>query len=379
MDDLVHINGVPIQNITMGEALPLIAEWVDRKEQRSIFFVNADCMNISARNAEYHAALTTPDVAIFGDGVGIRLASQLSQQPIRDNVNGTDMFPLLCRQCALNGQTIFLLGAQQGVAERARQRMMSRFPGLNVVGTHHGFFDPNNCDDVIEAINASGADILLVGFGAPRQELFIARHRDRLTPSVAMGVGGLFDFYSGRIKRAPEVFRNNGLEWTWRLAMEPRRMWRRYLVGNFTFMGRVMWWQMTGRNPALGLLSILLTLAAFLLLIPAVVFVVECFAALLPERRPKLGPRRAPTAHRNSRPRSQRRSGTQRHLGVSQSRVHGRRFESWWSLTTARTAPLKSPSKAGPSASSVKTTSEEAKATPWCTASTTCRRLRPRS
>ena len=248
MDNFVHINGVPIQNITMSEALPLIARWVKDEDRHCVFFVNADCINISARHPEYHASLTAPDVAVFADGIGIRLAGQLSQQPIRDNVNGTDMFPLLCHQCAENGQSIFLLGGKAGIAEATRTRMTDRFPGVPIVGAHHGFFDPDNCDEVIDHINASGADIVLVGFGAPRQELFIRQHRERLKASVVMGVGGLFDFYSGRIKRAPEVLRNNGLEWTWRLAMEPKRLWKRYLLGNFTFMGRVMWWQMTGRN-----------------------------------------------------------------------------------------------------------------------------------
>ena len=254
MADLVHINGVPIQNVTMSEALPLIEDWVSNRKKRSVFFVNADCLNITARDAEYHRSLNDDDVVVFGDGIGIKLAGKLSQQPVRDNVNGTDMFPQLCRQCARNGQKIFLLGGQPSyegelsVAEVAARRMASRFPGLQVAGTHHGFFNQDDCDEVIDTINSSGADIMLVGLGVPRQEHFIRRYRDRLEPAVVMGVGGLFDFYSGRIRRAPPVLRDNGLEWTWRLAMEPQRLWRRYLVGNFTFMGRVMWWQMTGRN-----------------------------------------------------------------------------------------------------------------------------------
>jgi N-acetylglucosaminyldiphosphoundecaprenol N-acetyl-beta-D-mannosaminyltransferase len=120
--------------------------------------------------------------------------------------------------------------------------------GLRFAGTHHGYFSVEETGAVVERINASGADILLVALGAPRQERFIADHRAALTPSVAMGVGGLFDFYSGRIPRAPLLLRRVRLEWTWRLAMEPRRMWRRYLIGNFAFVSRVVWWQLQGRN-----------------------------------------------------------------------------------------------------------------------------------
>jgi len=248
VNEFVHINGVAIRNVTMDEALPLIAQWVQDGSKQSVFFVNADCMNISAKDEGYRDCLTANDTVVFADGVGIKLAGQLSQQPIRDNVNGTDMFPLLCAQSAQNGQRIFLLGAREGIAETARQNMMEKISGLNICGAHHGYFDLDDCDDVLAAINEAQPDILLVGLGAPRQERFIHRHRDRINAPVAMGVGGLFDFYAGRIPRAPTMLRNNGLEWTWRLAMEPRRMWKRYLVGNFTFMGRVMWWQMTGRN-----------------------------------------------------------------------------------------------------------------------------------
>jgi exopolysaccharide biosynthesis WecB/TagA/CpsF family protein len=118
------------------------------------------------------------------------------------------------------------------------------------VGVQHGYFDEMETDALLKAINASGADVLLVGFGVPRQEQWIAAHRERIQAPVAIAVGGLFDYYGGRIPRAPLLLRKASLEWVWRLAMEPRRMWRRYLIGNFTFMGRVLWWKVTRRNEA---------------------------------------------------------------------------------------------------------------------------------
>jgi N-acetylglucosaminyldiphosphoundecaprenol N-acetyl-beta-D-mannosaminyltransferase len=246
--DRVLLNAVPITNVSMDEALAMIERAVRERERRCIFFVNADCMNISARDAEYHATLGRDDAWVFADGAGIKLAGVISRQPVKDNVNGTDMFPLLCAACAGNGQSLFLLGARPGVAEEVQERMSALHPGLRVAGTHHGYFSHEDCDAVIDRINASGADILLVAFGAPLQERFIARHRARLTVPLVMGVGGLFDFYSGRIPRAPKILRDASLEWAWRLAMEPRRLWKRYLVGNFTFLGRVVWWEIAGRN-----------------------------------------------------------------------------------------------------------------------------------
>lgn len=232
----------------MEEAIDLIDRAVDAREPKCVFFVNADCLNVSARDDRYHRILGREDALVFADGIGLKLAGRLSGQEVRDNVNGTDMFPILCSMAAKRGRSLFLLGARPGVAEKVKERMTALHPGLMIAGTHHGYFDKDDPSEVIEQINRSGTDILLVAFGAPAQERWIADHRSRLEVPVAMGVGGLFDFYSGRIPRAPKVVRDMYLEWAWRLLMEPRRMWRRYLIGNFAFMGRVLWWELSGRN-----------------------------------------------------------------------------------------------------------------------------------
>lgn len=237
------LNSIPIDNVSMTTALDLVQGAVRAEDEVAMFFVNADCINISARNEEYRSVLRGEKTRVFADGIGIRLAGKIMDHPIVDNVNGTDLFPLLCERCAEVGQSLFLLGAQPGVAAEVKRRMEHRYPKLRIVGTHHGYFPHDDCQDVIDEINASGADILLVAFGAPLQEAWIHRYRDQLRPSVKMGVGGLFDFFSGRIRRAPLWVRKLSMEWCWRLAMEPRRMWRRYLVGNVAFMIRVARWQ----------------------------------------------------------------------------------------------------------------------------------------
>ena len=242
------VNQVTIANVTMSEALDEVCAAASGVAARDFFFANADCLNIGARRADYLAALRDPGARVYADGVGMRLAGWISRRPVVANVNGTDMFPLLCERAAARGRSLYFLGAEPGVARRAGDRMSEQFPGLKVAGARDGFFDHDQCDDVIEAVNASGADVLLVAFGAPLQELFLRRNRARLTPPARLGVGGLLDFYSGSKPRAPRWVRAVSLEWAWRLAVEPRRLWRRYLIGNPIFLARVLLWQLRGRN-----------------------------------------------------------------------------------------------------------------------------------
>src|SRR5512144_33893 len=240
----VVVNEVPSLNVSMDEAVTMIERAARERNPRCVFFVNADCINITTRDPGYRRLLARDDAWVFGDGVGVRIAGAISRQRVVDNVNGTDMFPLLAARCAGNGQAIFLLGGREGVARRVAQRMTARYPGLRIAGTHHGFFAPDACSAVIDQVNASGADIVLLALGAPLQERFIAAHREALRPPVLVGVGGLFDFYSGRIRRAPKLVRDLSLEWAWRLAVEPRRLWKRYLLGNVAFLAQVLWWEL---------------------------------------------------------------------------------------------------------------------------------------
>lgn len=233
----IRMLGVEISNLTMEEALSRISETVREKEKRCFAFVNADCLNQASRNPAYSRVLSR-QAAVFADGSGIRFAARMRGQKIRDNVNGTDMLPLLCAQAAKEGHGIFLLGAREGLAEEVARRMTAEYPGLQICGTQHGYFPVSETQNVIDAINASGAHILLVAMGVPQQELWISRNLGKLSVNVTMGVGGLFDFYSGRIPRAPMWMRRSGTEWIYRLWQEPGRMWRRCILGNPLFVWR---------------------------------------------------------------------------------------------------------------------------------------------
>jgi len=238
MPPILNFFGIPIVNTTMDEAVKWVVTEAAGKEKRLMAFVNPDCLNISWGNAEYRSVLQAAE-RVLPDGIGIHLGCRMLGQALRANVNGTDMFPLLCEAAARAGLPVYLLGARPGIARAAADSMIERYPGLRIAGAREGYFEPTEEAAVVEAINDSGARILLVAFGAPRQELWLRRWRDQLAPPVAMGVGGLFDFYSGRIPRAPLWMREMGLEWLFRLMQEPGRMWRRYVIGNPLFLWRV--------------------------------------------------------------------------------------------------------------------------------------------
>lgn len=235
---LLNFFGISVVNTRMAEAVEWILEGAQQGHRRTLAFVNPDCLNIAWKDAVYRRVLLDAD-RVLPDGIGIHLGCRMLGTALRENVNGTDLFPRLCAAAASSGLALYLLGARPGIAAAAARNMQQRYPGLRIAGARDGYFTPEEEPEVIAGINASGAAILLVAFGVPRQELWIERWRSVLEPPICMGVGGLFDFYSGRIPRAPQWMREIGLEWVWRLLQEPRRMWRRYVIGNPLFLFRV--------------------------------------------------------------------------------------------------------------------------------------------
>lgn len=235
----LRIFGLPIANVTLENATNTIISAAQRNEKRHVFFVNAHCVNVAAQDKEYLQTLQSID-GIYPDGSGLALAAKLLGSKLVDNPNGTDLFPMLCERAAADGVPIAFIGAKPGVAEECARRMTERFPALKVVCTEHGYFNRTEERQVIERLNASGAKILLVAMGVPAQELWISRCSPKLSIPVLIAVGGLFDFYSGRRHRAPLILRKTGMEWTFRLAQEPVRLFKRYILGNPLFIARTL-------------------------------------------------------------------------------------------------------------------------------------------
>jgi N-acetylglucosaminyldiphosphoundecaprenol N-acetyl-beta-D-mannosaminyltransferase len=243
----IDVLGIPVDNLSMGEAVAAIVKRLNDHAPARVAFVNAHCVNVAARDPGYRGALAGADL-VFADGVGMRLAGRLLGTRVRDNVNGTDLFPRLCQALEGTGHGLYLLGAAPGLAEQVARWAQARFPGLVVSGCWHGYFSEEQTPAVAERVRASGARVLLVAMGIPRQEMWIREHQAACGVTVAMGVGGLFDFFSGRIPRAPAWMRRWSLEWLFRLIQEPRRLWRRYLLGNWAFVGRVLAWRLFRRQ-----------------------------------------------------------------------------------------------------------------------------------
>ncbi len=233
---------IPIELGRPAELLERIMRWVGEDERRKrVMYVNAHVLNRSREDPALRAALEDADL-VYCDGYGVRLAAKALDVEIPHRMTGADWVWDLAALCEAREASVYLLGCEPSVAALASQRLRRRHPGLRVVGTHHGYFEVGSAHDerVVEDINRRRPDILLAGMGTPKQELWVQRSAPMVDAGVLWTVGALFDYVSGRVPRAPASLSDNGLEWIFRLAIEPQRMWRRYLVGNPVFLSRVM-------------------------------------------------------------------------------------------------------------------------------------------
>ncbi len=230
--------GVDIDSLTRDEFLKRIDEFVKSGTPHQVCYLNADCLNKCWSNRDYRETIAAADL-VYADGMGVVWASRLFGHPLPERLNANDLLPEFCLQAEEQGHRIFLLGGENGIAEKASKDLLSRYPNLQIVGYHSGFFTKDEEAEVIEKIREAKPDILIVGMGAPKQELWIRHVLSILNVPVAWGVGGLLDYSAKGLKRAPEWMRMGGMEWLWRLWLEPRRLWKRYLLGNILFTFRV--------------------------------------------------------------------------------------------------------------------------------------------
>lgn len=212
----------------------LLTHLLERKGGR-IFYANAHTLVTASQDQLLASALAKSDF-LFADGSGVLWGSLLQRKPLTYNLNGTDLVPNLCRAGASQKLSVYLLGAKPGVAEQAAQNLARTFPGLEIAGVQDGYFDHSETDAVLAKIREAQPHLLLVAMGVPLQEIWIDQNIDRLPGITCMGVGGLFDFVANRVPRAPLWVRRVGMEWLWRLLMEPSRLWQRYTVGNAKFI-----------------------------------------------------------------------------------------------------------------------------------------------
>ena len=231
----VYVLGVRVDSLTQEQALDSIEEMVARRRAsgnvlpcQQVVTLNTEFVMEAQHNSEFRKAINAAALVI-ADGIGVVWATRYVGQPVHERVTGTDTLIALAQRCAASGYRLYLLGAAPGVAENAAVRLQALAPGLQIAGTYAGSPAPVEEDAIIERIRASQADMLTVAYGAPAQDLWIYRNLACLPVAVAIGVGGAYDFVSGRKHRAPRAMQAMGLEWLYRLYREPWR-WRRMRV-----------------------------------------------------------------------------------------------------------------------------------------------------
>jgi len=218
-----------------------------RQSPALVAYINAHSINLARQNSTYRDILVASDLNL-NDGSGVALAARIQGRRFKENLNGSDFNAAILRLASRLAWSVFLLGAREGVATRAAERLGARIDGLNIVGTHSGYWPETSTDEVVAAIRASEADLVMVAMGNPRQEEWLAANLVSTGARIGVGVGAFFDFTAGSVPRAPAWMNRFGVEWVWRLAQEPRRMWRRYIVGNPLFLARVVRSRLGARN-----------------------------------------------------------------------------------------------------------------------------------
>ena len=221
----VRLLGVPLDPITWGDLRHQINAWIAGTGPHQICTVNPEFVMVAQRDIHFYAILQRADLCA-ADGIGLLVAARLLGHRLPDRITGSDGLPMITSWAAEEGWRIFLLGAAEGVAARAADVLRARYPGVQIVGTYAGSPAPEEEAAIVERVNASGADILFVAYGAPTQDKWIARNLPRLKVKLAMGVGGAIDFVTGTQVRAPRGWQRLGLEWLYRLIREPWR-WKR--------------------------------------------------------------------------------------------------------------------------------------------------------
>lgn len=239
----VDVLGVPVDPVTIDQLHERILAFVHTGRRSTVLHANVHAINLAWRHAWFARILREADL-VFCDGAGVRLGARLLGEQLPARITYADWMWQLAGWCATHRLSLFLVGAEQGVAEIAAERLRTRHPAVTIAGTHHGYFDktPDGPASraVLDAINAARPDIVIVAFGMPLQEQWVRDHRARIDAPVVLTAGAAFDYVSGRLHRAPEWMTAHGLEWLGRLAIEPRRLMARYVIGNPLFLVRVL-------------------------------------------------------------------------------------------------------------------------------------------
>jgi N-acetylglucosaminyldiphosphoundecaprenol N-acetyl-beta-D-mannosaminyltransferase len=226
------LGSVPVDDITMQASVELSRQSIVDNQQIVILAVNPEKV-ITARSCpELLKALKRAELVI-PDGIGAVIAARFKGAKMTERVPGAELMPKLCEMASQNGFSIYLFGASEETNAAAASQLLARYPGLTLAGRRNGYFSEKDHHAIVNEINSSGADLLFLALGSPKQELFIDQHRDNLDVKVLQGVGGTFDVLAGNVKRAPAFWRKLHLEWFYRLLSQPSRLLRQTALPKF--------------------------------------------------------------------------------------------------------------------------------------------------
>jgi N-acetylglucosaminyldiphosphoundecaprenol N-acetyl-beta-D-mannosaminyltransferase len=228
----IHILDLPVHQVTMETALNTIDAFIRDGSPHHVITADASMMVMAQQDAPLRSIVANAEL-ITPDSEGILWASRRQGCGLPERVSGVEIVERLCERSASSGQRLYFLGAAPGVAEKAKARMEAKYPGAQVVGTRNGFFTDADLPAVLDGIRACRPDVLCVAMGIPKQEKWIAAHRDALGVPVLIGVGGTLDVLSDSVKRAPLVMRKLKLEWLWRVISNPRKISKVMLLPRF--------------------------------------------------------------------------------------------------------------------------------------------------
>jgi len=227
-----YILGVRVDNVSKPAALSAVRDFIEHRRTKSskkIFFTNVHTIHLARKSPEFRQIVNDADLAL-ADGSGLKIAGSIFSNPIKENLNGTDLTPIILKLAELNKWRVFFLGSKENILKDCLNKIEHDYPQLEIAGYHSGFFSKEETPFLIKKINESLPDILLVGMGSPIQETFIHNYSDKLNAAACFAVGGLFDFLSGYKKRAPALIRKAGLEWLFRFFSDPKTKWDRIFI-----------------------------------------------------------------------------------------------------------------------------------------------------
>lgn len=228
-----------VDNLSMDEALERIDELIKKNKNAYVVTPNVDHIVKLETDMDLRKIYRDADL-ILTDGMPLIWISKLKNEPIKEKVSGSDLFPKVCEMAAKKGYKVFLLGAAEGVAAKAAENLKDKYKNLQIAGTYspsYGFENkPQEIDFIIKTITEAKPHILAVGLGAPKQEKFIYKYKDTLKVPISLAIGASIDFEAGNVKRAPKWMQKSGLEWSYRLIKEPKRMFKRYLIDDMKIL-----------------------------------------------------------------------------------------------------------------------------------------------